>query len=323
MNQQPQTADESANREVNPGANPWHRRSRYFNSGNAFAMSLPPVPSVQFTNERDRAFADSAATGLIDMNLSRELNTPFPATTPFALSRYLCIRAGDTIAPQFNASAVVVCILEGSGSSRQMDTGTAIDWKRGDILLLPGNQVFEHRATEHTVAWLVTDEPVLNFMQLSIHADDDLAVPEPIYYPAEDLDRELDAVYAHPDAAKFAGLAVVLSHDKLEHTRNIHPTLTLALNSLAPNTAQRPHVHNSMALTLCIDGEDCFSTIDGQRKDWQHHAVMVTPPGAVHSHHNEGKKRMRCLIVQDGALYYHGRTMGFSFAEHPDNQTTS
>ena len=28
--------------------------------------------------------------------------------------------------------------------------------------------------------------------------------------------------------------------------------------------------------------------IGGQRVDWQQHAVMVTPPGDVHSHHNEG-----------------------------------
>ncbi len=302
--------------------NHWHQRSRYFNSGNAFALSLPPVPSVQFVDERDRAFDDAAASGLIDMDLSDALDTAFPATTPFALSRYMRIRAGERLAPTFNASAVVICILRGSGSSRQIDTDTGIQWKAGDIMLLPGNRVFEHSASEDTVAWLVTDEPVLSFMQLSIHTDDTLAVPDPIYYPAEDLERELDAVYAHPNASQFAGFAVVLSHDKLEHTRNIHPTMTLALNSLPPGEAQRPHVHNSMALTLCIDGDDCFSTIDGVRKDWQDHAVMVTPPGAVHSHHNDGSRRMRCLIVQDGALYYHGRTMGFSFAEHPIEQAT-
>lgn len=306
-----------ATQQTKSPANSWHERSRYFNSGNAFALSLPAVPSVQFTRERDQAFADTSPTGLIDMDLSHQLDTPFPATTPFALSRYMRIRAGEQLSPTFNASVMVVCILQGCGSSREIDSDSAVQWKRGDIMLLPGNRTFEHSASEDAVAWLVTDEPVLAFMQLSIHADDQLAVPAPIYYPAEDLDRELDAVYAHPDAQAFAGYAVVLSHDKLEHTRNIHPTLTLALNSLPANEAQRPHVHNSMALTLCIDGDNCFSTIDGVKKSWQKHAVMVTPPGAVHSHHNDGINRMRCLIVQDGALYYHGRTMGFAFAEHP------
>ena len=91
--------------------------------------------------------------------------------------------------------------------------------------------------------------------------------------------------------------------------------MTLALNSLPPGDSQRPHVHNSMALTLCTQGEGCYSLIDGERKDWSHHAVMVTPPGAAHSHHNDGNSPMQCLIVQDGGLYYHGRTLGFAYAD--------
>jgi hypothetical protein len=41
----------------------------------------------------------------------------------------------------------------------------------------------------------------------------------------------------------------------------------------------------------------------------------VTPPGAPHSHHNDGDRRALFLIVQDGGLHYHARTMGFSFLE--------
>ncbi|WP_160312477.1 hypothetical protein [Caballeronia mineralivorans] len=46
----------------------------------------------------------------------------------------------------------------------------------------------------------------------------------------------------------------------------------------------------------------------------------MTPPAALHSHHNEGHgPRARFLIVQDGGLYYHGRTMGFAFADDSGN----
>ena len=93
------------------------------------------------------------------------------------------------------------------------------------------------------------------------------------------------------------------------------PTLTLAVNQLPPGDFQRPHRHNSAAVTLSIQGENCYSLIGGERIDWQEHAVMVTPPGDVHSHHNDGDAQMICLIVQDGGLYYHCRTMGFEFAE--------
>jgi len=55
--------------------------------------------------------------------------------------------------------------------------------------------------------------------------------------------------------------------------------------------------------------------VGGARVDWQPRAVMITPPGDVHSHHNEGDELALFLIVQDGGLHYHCRTMGFSFAE--------
>ena len=82
-----------------------------------------------------------------------------------------------------------------------------------------------------------------------------------------------------------------------------------------PGAAQRPHVHNSMALTLCLQGADCYSMVDDERKDWSEFAVMLTPPGARHSHHNDGDARMLCLIVQDGGFYNFARTMGFAYAE--------
>ena len=37
------------------------------------------------------------------------------------------------------------------------------------------------------------------------------------------------------------------------------------------------------------------------------------PPGEMHSHHNDGDRRALFLIVQDGGLHYHTRTMGFSY----------
>ncbi len=40
---------------------------------------------------------------------------------------------------------------------------------------------------------------------------------------------------------------------------------------------------------------------------------MITPPTELHSHHNEGRALALFLIVQDGGLYYHCRTMGFSY----------
>ncbi len=288
----------------------WQQQARYFNSGNAFALTLPEVPSVQFTSERDQAFDPDSPTGLIAMDLSDALQTPFPATTPLVLSRYMRIRKGESLAPRFRASAQLLCVLSGQGSTRIGDEET--HWQSGDVMSLPGSCDAVHCAASDTVIWLTTDEPELAFLGLEATGDQS-AETKPVHYLAADLAKELEAVYQHPDRDTFAGYAVVLSNEKMAYSRNIHPTMTLALNSLPPQSAQRPHRHNSMALTLCLQGDNCYSMIDGQRKDWEHLAVMVTPPGAMHSHHNEGAHRMQCLIVQDGALHYHTRTMGFSF----------
>lgn len=291
---------------------PWAKHARYFNSGNAFALELSPVPSVQFTAERDAAFDANAKTGLIDMDLSEALQTPYPATTPLVMSRYLVVRAKESFTTDLAASAQTLCFLKGSGTAEL--NGESSDWQAGDVLLLPGGSPITYTADEDAVCWLVTDEPALAFAGLTPLAGDQAPVP-PVHYSAGDLEHELESVYAHPNVKNFAGYAVVLSHDRLEHTRNLHPTMTLALNTLPAGEKQRPHVHNAMALTLCLQGEGVHSIVDGQRKAWEQFAVMVTPPGASHSHVNEGQKRMRSFVVQDGALHYYTRTNAFAFVE--------
>ncbi len=89
------------------------------------------------------------------------------------------------------------------------------------------------------------------------------------------------------------------------------------MNSLPGGAVQRPHRHNSVAVSLIIKGDRCFSVIDGRRKDWAPWATTITPPVSVHSHHNGGNAQAMFLIVQDGGIYYHTRAMGFEFAEQP------
>ena len=81
----------------------------------------------------------------------------------------------------------------------------------------------------------------------------------------------------------------------------------------APEATTPMNRHNAVAVTLVLAGAGAYSLIDGNRVDWERHAVMITPPAAFHSHHNDGDDVALFLIVQDGGLYYHCRTMGFSF----------
>jgi gentisate 1,2-dioxygenase len=292
---------------------PYTRRARYFDSSNAFALKYPPVPCHQFLSERDRAFAPATGTALIPLDLSEKLGTDFPATTPLILTRYLRIRAGDTLATQFKASGELYYVIAGSGETRS--GADKIAWRPGDVFCLPGGEKTTHVARDSDcVLWLITNEPELAFEHLEPPAPGN-AVTGAVHYPAAEIAHQLERVGEKLKGQKIAGLALVFSSADQARSRNILPSLTLAVNQLPPGDFQRPHRHNSAAVTLSIKGRDCHSMIGGRRVDWQEHAVMVTPPGEVHSHHNDGDEQMVCLIVQDGGLYYHCRTMGFEFAD--------
>ena len=288
-------------------------RARFFNSGNAFNIKLPPVPDMAFTDEPSKAFASQTPTGLIACDVSDQMQCPFPATSPFVLAYYGKVKAGETLATDFTTTGVVGYVIQGSGS---LSCGAeTLDWAQGDLFVLPGG--YEHSYTagsEDAVLWLVTNEPQLAFENLRSPAPGE-APTGVVHYPAAEIERQISVIDSVGRDESAAGSALIFSSDTNEASRNALPTLTVAMNYLPPGVTQRPHRHNSVAVSLVINGGNCFSTIDGKRKDWAPWCTTITPPVSVHSHTNHGDERAMFLIIQDGGLYYHGRTMGFEFVE--------
>ncbi len=292
---------------------PYTRRARFYHSGNAFDLKRPAVPRHLFTAERDRAFDAATPTGFVDLDLSERMAIDFPATTPLILTRYLRLRAGEGFAHRLKASGEIYYVVAGEGESAKGED--VIAWRPGDVFTLPGGGETRHRAGDDDgVLWLITNEPELALEHAEPPAPGNSPV-EATHFRAPEIARQLQAVHEMNRDEDMAGLALVFASEGLQRYRNISPSFTLALNSLPPGDAQRAHRHNSAAITLCLQGEGCWSMIEGERVDWSPHAVMVTPPADAHSHHNGGPERMLCLIVQDGGLHYHCRTMGFEFTE--------
>jgi len=190
----------------------------------------------------------------------------------------------------------------------------SLEWETGDVFCLPGGGEVVHIARGGAaVLWIVTNEPQLAFERVQAPAPRQAAL-EVVHYPADEIGRQLDAIHRLPPERVMAGgKAVTLSSAALAAERTCLPSMTLAMNSLGPGEMQRPHRHNAVAVTLIVQGERCYSTIDGRRVTWEHLATMITPPGEMHSHQNDGDRRALFLIVQDGGLHYHTRTMGFSY----------
>jgi gentisate 1,2-dioxygenase len=290
-------------------------RGRFFNTGNAFNVQNPPVPDHIFAEEPARALDPATPTGLIACDIADALDSPFPATTPLVLARYARIRAGETLATDFNASGVIAYAMTGRGVTAC--GAERIAWEAGDLFILPGGLPATHTAAEaDCVLWIVTNEPQLAFERLRAPAPGE-APTDVVHYRGAEITRQIALLYEVGRGEAIAGSALIFSAERQESTRNILPTLTVAMNSLPGGVVQRPHRHNSVAVSLIIKGERCFSVIDGRRKEWAPWATTITPPVSIHSHHNAGHEQALFLIIQDGGLYYHTRAMGFEFTDHP------
>ena len=289
-------------------------RARYFDSSTAFNIEYPAVPCRQFTAERDRAFDPATGSAVIDVDQGPAMALDFPATTPLLLAHYIRVAAGDRLEFESRAGAELCFAIRGAGVSRK--GGDAIAWSAGDAFALPGGGATVHEAGgADSVLWAVTNAPALAF--------DGLAPPPPerspvqaVHFPAAEIARRMAAVRPALAGTRTPGVAVVFSSAAQEHRRNVAPGLTFAMNQLPPHGSQIAHRHNSVAVSLAVDGPHGASTVDGERVAWAPFGTVVTPPGAVHAHHNDGPDWAHWLIVQDGGYHYHCRTMEFRYTDN-------
>ena len=295
------------------------QRARYIPVEKGFNIARPPIEPQAFEPQRARAFATDAPTGIVPLDLSSSLGTDYPATTPFMLARYVSVRAGTSLSCTFAASGEIWAILRGRG--RVEREGETIEWRDGDILLLPGGLTSTWAAEEDAVLWMVSDEPALAFLGVRPQAADHAAI-ETTLYRRDDIARELQSLYHRPMAPDTAGRALFMASARTERLGTCLPAMTLTLNAVRPGEAQRAHRHNAAALVLALREARCASKIGGHLFPWTQHSTLLTPAGIAHDHRNalQATSNVRdddialALIVQDGGLYYYGRTTGFSFA---------
>ncbi|WP_426392697.1 cupin domain-containing protein [Variovorax sp. R-27] len=283
-------------------------RARFFNSGNAFNVKLPEVPARLFASPPEGRY------GMFDCDQSRALGCGFPATTPLMLARYVRIAARDALLPlDVCATGSVWYVISGSGSL----TGAVdrLTFGKGDVFLLPGAPGYRLEAgAEDVLLWTVGNEPQLAFERAQ-PAPVAKATIDAVHYSAAEIEHQFALIFSSGTSEETSGRALIFSSDRQAAARNLTPTLTLSFNTLEPNTHQRTHRHNSAAITLVVQGEGCHSVVGGAVCPWAPWSTLVTPPGAPHSHHNAGPRGALFLIVQDGGLHYHARTMGFEFLE--------
>jgi gentisate 1,2-dioxygenase len=293
-------------------------RARYVPVEKGFNIKRPPIEPMAFLAEKERAFGGDTPTGLIPLDLSATVGTDYSATTPFMLTRYARVRAGETLACTFAASGEMWAVLRGKGQLKR--GGESVEWGTGDMLALPGGVASAWVAHEDAVLWVTTDEPTLAFEGVRPEAGDRAPI-QATHYRYDAIARELRTLYERPMTPETPGRALFMATDRTEILGTCLPSRTLTLNAVRPGEAQRPHRHNAAAIVLALRQGRCASTIAGRTFPWTEHVTLLTPAGAEHDHRNaetEGEVAdsdiALALIVQDGGLYYYARTMGFAFA---------
>ena len=285
-------------------------RARFQNPENPFDFEYSSVPRWQFMAERDEAFSAETTTKEILLDISGTLCTPYPATTPLLLARYLRLRRGEKIAVTRRASAEMLYVFYGNGRSSGFTE--SINWNTGDALCFPGGDEVIHRATDDALLFSVCNEPLLNFEDLEAPLGGHARVL-PTHWRRAEIDAQFVEILSRPDCEQTTGRALQLATEAMAPSAQPIPSMNVAINTLEPGQDQRPHRHNGVAITLAIEGTGIYSMIEGERIEWSTGAVQITPATELHSHHNRGDLRMESLVVQDEGLHFYNRTPGFSW----------
>tara|TARA_B100001540_G_C15714790_1_gene600276 strand:- start:308 stop:1210 length:903 start_codon:yes stop_codon:yes gene_type:complete len=277
---------------------------------NAFDWSWPKVPRHQFLSEKQKAYDFNGDSLLIPLDISNVLKTSYMATTPSILARYIKINSKKNLSHILSTSGEIYYVLEGKGFSK--NENEMIEWSKGDVFCFPGGKETEHSSiADNSILFLVTNEPLLNFEQLSPSNNNSNILPS--HWPHEKTASFLEERYKRPKTKETSGVAVLFSTEETLPSRNTIPSINTSINTLEAGGDQRPHRHNGVAITLAIEGEKVYSMIEDQKIDWKNGVAQITPAAELHSHHNRGSKRMISFVVQDEGLHWYLRTTGFSW----------
>ncbi len=276
----------------------------------------PPMPKIDVI-DYPSALHTGGETRIVPFDLSKQLQTEYPATSPNLMASYIKISAGDTIKTDAAVTSQMFYVIRGSGRT-QMKHGT-IEWKEGDLFTLPAVPDALHTATADTAFYWVNDAPLLNYLG---------AAPakerfHPVLYTKERLTKELDAV--RKEAAGRNRTGFLLSNPNFPQTMTLTHTLWALYNVLPAGVVQKPHRHNSIALDFCVAAGPETYTLIGKEIDengdiidpikamWTPGSAFITPPGWWHSHHNDSGEDAIVLPIQDAGIIMNMQVLDFQY----------
>ncbi len=140
----------------------WTGDARFFEYSQAAdpigSGAITPVPAVTFSPDLHAG----GPSRIVPLDLSAQLGTPYPATSPALLASFVRIVAGDEIRMRPNATSQLMYCLSGRGASRSVDGTMA--WQQGDFITLPAGGEVSHMAERDATLYHVADSPLLDYL---------------------------------------------------------------------------------------------------------------------------------------------------------------
>lgn len=291
----------------------WEQQADFKEYMSAVNPNMPKIDVIDYPN----TLHEEGKTRIIPFDLSKQLNTDYPATSPNLMANYLRICKNETLKTDAKVTSQMFYVIRGAGKT-QMSHGT-INWKAGDLFTLPGVPDALHHASEDTAIYWVSDAPLLKY--LGVEPSEERF--KPVLYTKERLCKELASVREEAKGKNRTG--ILLSNPNFPKTMTLTHTLWSLYNALPAGVDQKAHRHNSIALDYCVAAGPKTYTLIGKEVDengdiinpikamWKAGCVFITPPGYWHSHHNDSDEDAIVLPIQDAGLIMNMQVLDFQY----------
>ena len=285
----------------------------------------PKISEIPIKIHKSSDFRNNK-TSVIPFDLSNELNTLYKATSPNLLASFIIVNENDELELKSNnLSSQIFYIMEGYGKCNILNNGI-LNYYQGDMLVL-SNVDITFRSSVDTIIYWVNDSPLLNYLNLRSNKSNFYH----LLIRSEVMLSEINSILNQKNNEDKNRLGILLGNPSTDSisgtgTLTLTPILWSLLNIIPPNTIQKPHRHNSVALDLCVcapsngvytlmgpELDDNGNVKNPIRCDWESGSVFVTPPGWWHSHHNDTDEPGWVLPIQDAGLYTYMRTLDIQF----------
>jgi gentisate 1,2-dioxygenase len=301
-------------------ASPSTRDAEYFE----YTSSANPIGAKLISRVPFRTFLPSlysdGATRVVPLDLSAELGCPGPATGPGLSANFLRINTGDELALDPNATSQLCYVIRGAGSMTRGET--TFPFAQGDFFTLPGGEAAVLSASATATLYYVNDAPLLTYLGTT----GVLARFTPTLYPAARAQAELRKIAEDVNAGRRNRISVLMGNANFPQSRTVTHVLWAMFGIVPPNSLQKPHRHQSIALDFIAGGNPGVYTLVGTeldengnivnptRVDWETGMTFVTPPGYWHAHFNETNENAYVIPIQDAGLQTWLRTLDIQFA---------